>query len=87
LKKAARGEEENEEKELKAKLEERNNALVEELNEAQRGKEKAQIEMEALKKQAEGVNKEYDRLLAEHNKLQEKVKELEGLDREEKKDQ
>jgi B-cell receptor-associated protein 31 len=43
--------------------------------------------MEALKKQAEGVNKEYDRLLAEHNKLQEKVKELEGLDREEKKDQ
>jgi B-cell receptor-associated protein 31 len=37
LKKAARGEEENEEKELKAKLEERNNALVEELNEAQRG--------------------------------------------------
>jgi B-cell receptor-associated protein 31 len=51
------------------------------------GKEKAQIEMEALKKQAEGVNKEYDRLLAEHNKLQEKVKELEGLDREEKKDQ
>ena len=34
------------------------------------GKEKAQTEMEALQKQAEGVSKEYDRLLAEHSKLQ-----------------
>lgn len=33
-------------------------------------KEKAQIELEALKKQAEGVSTEYDRLLGEHSKLQ-----------------
>jgi len=39
---------------------------------------KAQIEFDSMKKQAESTNKEYDRLLLEHEKLQVKLAQVEG---------
>ncbi|XP_062523050.1 B-cell receptor-associated protein 31-like [Corticium candelabrum] len=91
LKKAAREELttviNTEDEEKRVKLEKRNEALKEELNEARKETDKVQTELMALKKQAEGVSNEYDRLLKGHDKLQEKVKELEGGDTEDKKDQ
>ncbi|XP_005090967.1 B-cell receptor-associated protein 31 isoform X2 [Aplysia californica] len=39
---------------------------------------KAQVDFESMKKQAESTNKEYDRLLLEHEKLQNKLASVEG---------
>ncbi|XP_006825105.2 B-cell receptor-associated protein 31-like [Saccoglossus kowalevskii] len=48
-------------------------AVKEELKETKAALEKAETDLAALKKQAEGTNTEYDRLLNEHSDLQAKI--------------
>ncbi len=39
---------------------------------------KARLDLEAMKKQAEGVNKEYDNLLKEHEQVTNRLRKLEN---------
>lgn len=56
------------------------NKLREELKESEMKYEKSSRDLSALKSQSEGLHKEYDRLLDEHNKLEKKLSIAGGAD-------
>jgi len=63
-----------------AKLRARINDVVGERDEALQKVQSLENQLNALKRQAEGTNKEYDRLMGEHEKLQRKMEQAGGGD-------
>ncbi|KAJ8002610.1 hypothetical protein DPEC_G00160680 [Dallia pectoralis] len=70
LLKKTRLDEEKDKASSKQQLRREAEKLMEELKVAEDAVQKANIEMEAMKRQARGLTKEYDRLMTEHSQLQ-----------------